>query len=53
MQIYTEQAAKPQPKRDKSSLFFRSFQRFIRRLRVILWLDKGDFPENLHTVCPC
>ena len=22
-------------------------------LSVILWLDKGDFPENLHTVCPC
>ena len=20
---------------------------------VVLWLDKGDFPENLHTVCPC
>ena len=18
-----------------------------------LWLDKGDFPENVHTVCPC
>ena len=18
---------------------------------VILWLDKGDFPQNLHTVC--
>ena len=22
-------------------------------LSVILWLDKGDFPENVHTVCPC
>ena len=22
-------------------------------LSVVLWLDKGDFPENLHTVCPC
>ena len=22
-------------------------------LSVVLWLDKGDFPENVHTVCPC
>ena len=22
-------------------------------LSVILWLDKGDFPENVHTVCLC
>ena len=22
-------------------------------LNVILWLDKGDFPKNVHTVCPC
>ena len=22
-------------------------------LSVILWLDKGDFPENVHTACPC
>ena len=22
------------------------------RLSVVLWLDKGDFPENVHTVCP-
>ena len=20
---------------------------------LLLWLDNGDFPENLHTVCPC
>ena len=19
----------------------------------VLWLEKGDFPENVHTVCPC
>ena len=23
---------------------------FVCCLSVILWLDKGDFPENLHTV---
>jgi len=23
-----------------------------KRLSVVLWLDKGDFPEYLHTVCP-
>ena len=22
-------------------------------LSVVLWLDKGDFPENVHAVCPC
>jgi len=22
-------------------------------LSVVLWLDEGDFPRNLHIVCPC
>ena len=22
-------------------------------LRVVLWLDKGDFPENVPTAWPC
>ena len=25
----------------------------LPRLKCLLWLDKGDFPENMHTVCPC
>ena len=24
-----------------------------RMTASVLWLDKGDFPENVHTVCPC
>ena len=35
------------------SLIFYHFYPFICCLSVILWLDKGDFTENLHTVCPC
>ena len=29
------------------------FYRFITVLSVILQLDKGDYPENLQTVCLC
>ena len=29
------------------------YKLFICCLSVVLWLDKGDFPKNLHTVCPC
>ena len=32
---------------------FSSFLTFICCLSVILWLDKRDFRENVHTVCPC
>ena len=50
----SEQAVKTKPKQTKSSSFiFHRFRPFICCLRVVLWLDKGDFPENLHTVCPC
>ena len=24
-----------------------------RMTTSVLWLDRGDFPENVHTVCPC
>ena len=33
--------------------FFHRFWPFICCLSVILGPDKGDFPENVHTVCPC
>ena len=33
-------------------LFKCRFEPFICRLSVVLWLDEGDFPEDLHTVCP-
>ena len=29
------------------------FNVFNYCLNIILCLDKGDFPENLHTVYPC
>ena len=35
------------------SVIFHRFQPFICCLSVILWLDKGDCPENLHVVSPC
>ena len=35
------------------SPFTCSGKRHPDRQSVILWLDKGDLPENLHTVCPC
>ena len=36
------------------SLIFHRFSPFICCvLSVVLWLDKGDFPEKLHTVCSC
>ena len=50
----TEQAVKTRPKQDKSfSFIVHHFLQFICCLSVVLWLDKGDFPGNLHTVCPC
>ena len=50
----TKQAVKTQPKQDKSfSFIFHRCWLFICCLSVILWLDKGDFSENLHTVRPC
>ena len=46
-----EQAVKTQPKQDKTfSFIFHHFWPFLCCLSVILWLDKGDFPENVHTV---
>ena len=33
--------------------FFIFFGPFVCCLSVVLLLDKGDFPEDLHTVCPC
>ena len=45
---------KTEPKQDKSfSFIFHLFRPFICCLSVVLWLDEGDFPENLHTVCLC
>ena len=49
----TEQAVKTKPKRDTFSFMFHRFQPFICCLSVVLCPDKGDFPENVHTVCPC
>ena len=46
----TEQPAKTQPKQVS---FFLSIFIVFNRLSVVLWLDKGDFSENVHTVCPC
>ena len=49
-----EQAVKNKPKEDKYfSVIFHRFWPFICCLSVVLWLDKGDFPENVHTVCLC
>ena len=46
--------SKTEPKQDKSfSSIFHRFGPFISCLSVVLWLDKGDLPENVHTVCPC
>ena len=48
----TEKAVKTKQKQDKSfSFIFHRFWPFICCLSVVLWLDKGDFPENMHTVC--
>ena len=45
----TEQATKMQPKQGKFFyLVFNRFNPFIFCLSVVLWLDKGDFPENVH-----
>ena len=33
------------------SFIFHRFWPFICCLSVVLWLDKGDFPKNAHTVC--
>ena len=40
---------------NKTSLFLSTVIVFNRlsAVCVVLLLDKGDFPENLHTVCPC
>ena len=46
----TEQAAKTQPKQDKSFFHFPSFLTVYLLLSVVLWLHKGDCPENVHTV---
>ena len=45
----TEQAVKTKPKQ----VFVFHFWPFICCLSVVLWLDKGDFPKNVHAVCPC
>ena len=53
-QAVLEEAVTNQPKQDESFAFiFHRFRPFICCLSVVLWLDKGDFPQNLHTVCPC
>ena len=52
----TEQVTKTKPKQDKLLFFpliFHSFKPFIGCLSVVLWPDKGDFPQNVHTVWPC
>ena len=33
--------------------FFIIFNQFICCLSAVLWLVKGDFPENFQTVCQC
>ena len=48
----TQQVTKTQPKQVFLS-FFHRFWPFICCLSVVLWLYKGDFRENVHTVCPC
>ena len=54
MTVTCEQAIKTQPKQDKSfSYIFHHFWPFICSLSVILCLDKGDFPKNVHTVSLC
>jgi len=46
----TEQATTDQAEKDK---FISHFSTVFNRLSVVLWFDEGDFPENLHIVCPC
>ena len=45
----TEQAVKTKPKQ-VFFFHFPSFLTVICSLSVIVWLDKGDFPKNVHTV---
>ena len=44
---------KPRQLEMSFSFIFHRFWPFICCLSVVLGLDKGDFPENLHTVFPC
>ena len=36
-----------------SRLISHRFKPFNYCLNVVLWLDKGDFPENVQAVCLC
>ena len=47
----TEPAVKTKQKLGKSFSFIFHYFLTIYVLSVILWLDKEDFPENVHTVC--
>ena len=52
----TKQAVKTKPKQGKSSFFFLFFSLFLAiylLFKCYFVVDIGDFPENLHTVCPC
>ena len=39
--------------REISFSFFIIFNSLTAVLSVVLWLDEGDFPQNLHIVCLC
>ena len=51
-QAVLEEVVTNQPKQDKSFALIFSFWPFICCLSVVLWLDKADFPESVHTACP-
>ena len=38
-------------KNESFSFIFHRFYPFICCLSVLLWLDNGDFPENMHILC--
>ena len=40
-------------KRQKSNQNKIGFSLIFHHLSVVLWLDTGDFPKRLHTVCLC
>ena len=45
----------PNTKRFKGTLIYFDTDTQYAHFRgnVVLWFDKGDFPENMHTMCPC
>ena len=39
-------------KQDPNTKRFKRTLIYYDTVFIILWLDEGDFPQNLHVVCP-